>query len=138
MRSPGGSDTVVGTGCPKPAVEALTTSNSVGLMNLLSPAFAERVATRHGIVTVKELITDGSSRSVLRRLAREGLVVRIHDGVYRLATSPDAFEARWAGARAADSEAVVSGLTAARLWQWRSAPRVSEPIVLVVPLIARP
>lgn len=100
-------------------------------MNLLSSALALRVAERHGIVTVAELIADGCSRHVLRRLVGEGLVVRVHDGVYRLASAPDTFEARCVAACAADGEAFVTGIAAARLWGARSAPRVAEPIVLV-------
>lgn len=100
-------------------------------MNLVSPQLAVRIAGRHGIVTIDELIADGCSLNVLRRLVREELVVRVHDGVYRLTTAPDTFEARCVAACAADEQVLVTGIAGARLWGARSAPRVTEPIVLV-------
>lgn len=100
-------------------------------MNLLSSALAARVAERHGLVTTDELIADGGSRNVVRRLVGESLLVRVHDGVYRMATSPDTFEARCVAACLADQELVITGLAAARLWKFRAAPRVDQPIALV-------
>ena len=49
----------------------------------------------------------------------------------RVATSPDTFESRCVGACAADSQVVITGAAAARLWGFRHVFRPDSPIVLV-------
>lgn len=100
-------------------------------MNLFSPVLAERIARSHGIVTSNALLADGSTINVVRRYVSDGLLIRVHDGVYRLASSPESFESRCVAACAADPEALISGVAAARLWQFRHVFRTEMPIVLV-------
>jgi len=100
-------------------------------MNLFSTALAERIALAHGIVTTADLIADGCTAHVLRRHVHEGLPVRVHDGVYRLASAPDTFESRCMAACAADAEVVISGVAAARLWKFHHVFRPEMPIALV-------
>jgi very-short-patch-repair endonuclease len=96
-----------------------------------SRALAERVSPRHGVVTRSELIIDGFSRREIDRLVERGTCIRIHNGVYRLSTSPDTFESRCAAACAADPEVVITGVAAARLWSFRHVWLVDQPVVLV-------
>ncbi len=100
-------------------------------MALFSSDLAGVIAQRHGIVTVDQLVADGSTLNTVKRLVREGLLVRVHHGVLRVATSPDTFESRCAAACAADDELVVSGVSAARLWSFRHVWVAETPIGLV-------
>lgn len=100
-------------------------------MNLCSSTLAATIASHHGIVTKRDLIGDGCTTNVIRRSVTEGLLVRVHDGVYRLATSPETFESRCVAACSADPHALVTGLAAGRLWGFRHVHRTSEPIMLV-------
>ena len=61
----------------------------------------------------------------------ERILQRLHNGVYLIASAPLTFEARCAAACLADSEAVVTGPAAARLWEFRHVFRPSVPEVLV-------
>ena len=97
----------------------------------LSPPLAHSVSHRHGVVTLEQLIADGLSTNTLRRLVTLGVLVRIHNAVYRLATSPDTFESRCAAACMADQSAVITGAAAAKFWAFRHVHRVEQPIVLV-------
>jgi hypothetical protein len=100
-------------------------------MALISTDLARRVAGRHGIVTTAELVADGFSHRAISYHVEHGALVRVHQGVYRLATSADTFEARCAAACAADPDVVVTGAAAARLWEFRHVGRPDVPIVLV-------
>jgi hypothetical protein len=97
----------------------------------LSPELAAHVASRHGIVTSQQMLEDGLSSSVIKRFVSIGALAWCHRGVYRVATSPDTFEARCAAVSAADPQAVVTGPAAARLWAFHHVFRVDQPIVLV-------
>ncbi len=97
----------------------------------ISTQLATRIASRHGIVTADELIADGVPLSAIRRAVASRLVVRIHQGVYRVATSLDTFEARCVAASLADSTSFVTGVTAGRLWKFRSVFHTDVPIVVV-------
>lgn len=99
-------------------------------MPYLSQALAERAATRHGVVTFVELVADGLSHNRIRDLVTDGLIIRCHNGVYRLASSPRSFESRCAAACLADDSVVVTGPAAARLWRFRHVWRPDDPIVL--------
>lgn len=100
-------------------------------MHDISATLAAAIAGRHGIVTKSELLTDGLTEHVIRRLVTAGLLIRCHQGVYRVATAPDTFLARCAAASAADRSVVVTGLAAGALWGFRHIPRPELPIVLV-------
>lgn len=100
-------------------------------MPSISAQLAARIASHHGIVTVDELLEDGLTTSAVRRWVSDGVIFRCHDGVYRVATSPDTFEARCAAACVAEPRAVITGPAAARLWQFRHVFAPTSPIVLV-------
>ena len=70
----------------------------------LSSALATQIAGRYGIVTTDELIADGIALSTIRRAVTAKLLIRIHNGVYRLATGADSFEARCVAASVVDSK----------------------------------
>lgn len=100
-------------------------------MPTISQHLAAGIAVRHGIVTHAELTADGVTHHAIRRLVERGLLVRVHKRVYRLTTSPDTFESRCAAACAADPFAIVSGVAAARLWEFRHVWRPDVPHLLV-------
>ena len=100
-------------------------------MATISPPLAAAVARRHGIVTRTELTADGYTSETFRWQLSNGVLVPVHKGVYRVATSPDTFESRCAAACLADPEAIVTGVAAARLWHFRHVFRVDLPHVLV-------
>lgn len=96
-----------------------------------SPSLAQLIVRRHGIVTCEQLLADGFTANSIRRLVTSGTLLRYHDGVYRVATSPDTFASRCSAACAADPSAIVTGPAAARLWSFRHVFRVERPILLV-------
>lgn len=100
-------------------------------MTHFSPNLSETIAHHWGVVTTDQLLADSITPDGVRGLVRRGFLLRMHSGVYRVATSRDCFEARCAAASLADSQAVVTGLAAARLWQFRHTPIRGVPEVLV-------
>lgn len=100
-------------------------------MPRFSAALLTLAASHHGVVTTTEMLDHGVSRYAIAHLSQERILKRLHTGVYLLASSPLTFEARCAAACLADSEAVISGPAAARLWEFRHVFRPSVPDVLV-------
>lgn len=100
-------------------------------MATLSPSLARLIAHRHGIVTHDELTADGYTANTLRWQLANGVLVPVHRGVYRIATSPETFESRCAAACLADPSAIVTGISAGRLWTFRHVWRAEVPHVLV-------
>lgn len=100
-------------------------------MLVLSSSLAARVASRHGVVTADELVTDGVTISTIRRAVTAGVLLRCHAGVYRLATSSYTFEARCVAVCLADADAFITGVAAGRLWGFRHIPQRELPIVSV-------
>jgi hypothetical protein len=100
-------------------------------MATISPLLARSIAERHGIVTHDELTTDGFTSNALRWHLDRGVLVPVHRGVYRIATSPDTFESRCAAACLASPRAIVTGVAAARLWGFRHVWRPEVPHLLV-------
>jgi very-short-patch-repair endonuclease len=99
-------------------------------MPQLSVDLASAVAHRHGIVSAAELLADGFASNAIRKIVTAGVVVRCHQGVYRLAVAPDTFEARCAAACLTDDRVVVTGPAAARLWGFRHVFRPERPVLL--------
>ncbi len=97
----------------------------------VSRPLTARIAARHGVVTRHELLADGASAREIERSVERGTFIRVHNGVYRIATSPDTFEARCAAACLADPEVVITGTAAGRLWDFRHIWRADHPIALV-------
>lgn len=100
-------------------------------MALMSADLAAHVAGRHGVVTAHELIADGFSLRALEHHVAVGALVRIHHGVYRVATAPDSFHARCLAACLADPGSIITGVAAARLWDFRHTWRPDLPYVLI-------
>lgn len=100
-------------------------------MPSLSASLAGVVRTRHGVVTVADLVADGIGHNSIRRWVEDGVLIRYHHGVYRMATSPDTFEARCVAACLADTSTVVTGRAAGRLLEFRHIVKPAEPILLV-------
>lgn len=98
---------------------------------MFSARLAADIATHHGIVTIDQLVADGTTLSTVKRHLRDGMLVRLHHGVLRVATSPDTFESRCVAACAADDELVITGVAAARLWAFRHVWVADTPIALV-------
>lgn len=88
------------------------------------------IARRHGVVTKPELIGDGYTEHTIRRQVTEGTLVRVHSGVYRIATSADTFESRCAAACLADPSVAVTSISAGKLWRFRPIPRHDIPILV--------
>lgn len=100
-------------------------------MATISPDLARDVARRHGIVTLEELTNDAFTSNAARWQLDQGVLIPVHRGVYRLATSPDTFESRCVAACLAVPFAVITGVAAARLWHFRHVWRPEMPHVLV-------
>jgi very-short-patch-repair endonuclease len=100
-------------------------------MATISPSLTRRIAQRHGIVTHDELTADGYTSNTLRWQLDRGVLLPVHRGVYRIGTSPDTFESRCAAACLAEPSAIVTGVAAARLWDFRHVWRPDVPHVLV-------
>lgn len=100
-------------------------------MPTMSRALSRVISERHGIVTDAQLCTDGVDQHGRRRLVTAGVLVAVHQGVYRVATSPNTFESRCVAACSADPTAVITGLAAARLWDFHHVRRTDRPLVLV-------
>ncbi len=99
-------------------------------MHAISPPLTTTIARCHGIVTRSDLTSDGATADQIRVLVTKRVITRCHDGVYRVATSPDTFESRCAAACLADRSLVVTGLSAARIWAFRHVGPQTTPIVL--------
>ncbi|MFT6293016.1 MAG: hypothetical protein ACJAR2_003637 [Ilumatobacter sp.] len=97
----------------------------------ISIDLAQRAADTYGIVTNTQLIVDGATHHQIRELVSDDVIIRCHNGVYRVATSPATFESACAAACIADPSIVITGLAAARLWGFRHAGAPTIPIALV-------
>lgn len=97
----------------------------------LSAALTQQVAVRHGIVSKDELLADGFTQHSIRRLVDHRTIEAIHQGVYRMTTSPDTFEQRCAAACLADQSVVITGRAAGQLWEFRHVGSCTVPIALV-------
>ena len=95
-----------------------------------SPTLSRLIAARHGVVTKSELIGDGFTEHTIRRQVKTGTLVRMHSGVYRIATSAESFETRCAAACLADPSVAVTSISAGKLWGFRPIPRHDVPILV--------
>lgn len=99
-------------------------------MASITPKLADLISRRHGIVTRSDLVGDGLSNGQIRHLVESKTIVGCHSGVYRMATSPSTLESQCAAACLADASAVVTGLAAAALWEFRAVREPASPIVM--------
>lgn len=100
-------------------------------MPKLSPNLNATITVRHGIVTRRELIDDGLTIDQIRDMVSDQRIVRCHDGVYRVTTSPDSFESKCVAVCLADPSIIVTGTAAGSLWGFRHVRQPTTPIVLV-------
>ncbi len=107
-------------------------------MATFSPSLIRQLARHHGVVTHSWLLADGVTSGELDRWRRSGLMVRVHDGVYRVATTPTSFEGRCLAACLADPELVVGGPSAARIWGFKHTGGADRPITAFVAHGRRP
>lgn len=70
---------------------------------------------QHGVVSVDQLAANGVSAYRRRQLVEAGVLVAVHPGVYRFASSPETLEQRCAAACLAVPDLVICGQTAGRL-----------------------
>ncbi len=91
-------------------------------MSHLPPALLESARSHHGLVTIDDLERGGIGRHPRSRLVRQGFLVRVHLGVYRIASHPVTFEQQALAACLADQDLVVSGTSAGRLLGLRRMP----------------
>lgn len=75
--------------------------------------------THHGLVTTERLAAAGVADRSRRSLLADGLLVPVHQGVYRLASHEPTFEQRCVAACLALPHAVLSGPTAGRVYGLR-------------------
>ena len=80
-------------------------------------------ARQHGIVTSQQLAERCFSRDRVARLVASGVLVRVIDGAYRLASHTEDELARCVAVSLSRPGLVVSGPTAARLWGFRRVPK---------------
>lgn len=81
------------------------------------PAIAHHATLQHGKVTRSQLLELGLSPSAVRRRVRTGTLIPDQRGVFAVGHAPDTPRARWSAAvLAAGSDAALSHLAAARLW----------------------
>jgi very-short-patch-repair endonuclease len=101
----------------------------------------EIAARQHGVVTRQQLLEAGlTARMIFRRVAQQRLV-RVHVGVYRVGPVMSPHGWAMAAVLACGAGAVLSGWSAARLWQLPSPPaalaRLGEPGVVYVTVAGR-
>lgn len=75
--------------------------------------------SHHGLVTGEQLVAAGMADRTRRRLLADGLLVPVHQGIYRLASHEPTFEQRCVAACLAVPHAVLSGPTAGRVYGLR-------------------
>jgi hypothetical protein len=80
---------------------------------------AHWVRDHHGVVATGDLDRFGIARAGRRRLVDAGILIAVHEGVYRCAATPVSFESRCAALCAADPSVVISCTSAGRLWGLR-------------------
>lgn len=95
-------------------------------------AISARARDQHSHVTTAQAVADGVSRKALHRLARAGVLVRVHHGVYRLASARVAWQGRlMAAVLAAGDGAVASHAWAAHLHGITRVDMGTEPEITV-------
>jgi very-short-patch-repair endonuclease len=79
---------------------------------------AEVAARQHGVVTHRQILETGLSRSGVGKRLKAGRLHRLHRGVYAVGHPGVSREARWMAAVLASGEgAVLSHMSAAALWR---------------------
>lgn len=84
-------------------------------MSAVTPKLTDHLRRRHGVVADPELRDLGVTIDQRERLVADGLLVRMFDGVYRMASTPESLEGWCLAACLADSRAVITGRACGRL-----------------------
>lgn len=98
-------------------------------MAAFNSALAEHVHDRHGVVSDAELRSLGVTVEQRQRMVSERVLIRIFDGVYRLASTPETLEGRCRAICLAEPRAVITGRAAGRL---RGLRRMGDVTVIDV------
>jgi very-short-patch-repair endonuclease len=88
-------------------------------MHALTPAVAAWLSTHHGVIALSDLRRLGATDHQIRRLLRIQVISPYTRGVFRLAAAPETAEQRMALACAVHPRAIVSHVSAGRLWNLR-------------------
>ena len=78
-------------------------------MAAFNSALADHVHDRHGVVSDAELRSLGVTVEQRQRMVSERVLIRIFDGVYRLASTPETLEGRCRAICLAEPRAVITG-----------------------------
>jgi len=89
----------------------------------LPPAAIDHLATHHGVASIAQLRELGVSEHTFRDVRRSGQLIEVLHGVYHHPVVPLDEAARCVAVCAAHQEAVISSVTAGRLWGYRRLPR---------------
>ena len=116
-----GEDGVVG--CRVDMVRVLSPAEELHHAGVAMPAFSAALAAHvhdsYGIVADDALGSLGVTYEQRRAMVSDGVLVRMFDGVYRVASTPLSLEGRCLAICSADSRAVITGRAAGRLWGLR-------------------
>jgi very-short-patch-repair endonuclease len=88
-------------------------------MHALTPAVAAWLSTHHGVIALSDLRRLGVTDHQIRRLLRVQVLSPYTRGVFRLTAAPETAEQRMALACAVHPRAIVSHVSAGRLWNLR-------------------
>lgn len=91
-------------------------------MATLCPAALDWLRDHHGVITVAQLTTYKVARSTRQLLVRQGILVPVHRGVYRIASQPVTLESRCAALCALRPDGFITGPTAGRIHGLRRMP----------------
>ena len=96
-------------------------------MASINRSLADHLRTHHGVASIDTLVAHGLSLRQIRSLTADGVLVRVHQTVYRHAANPNTLEARCVAACAAHPALAVTACSGGRLWGLRRVP--STPLV---------
>ena len=95
-------------------------------------AFHRLASLQGGVVTYDQIIGRGFNRQQIARRIRTGELLRVHEGVYRVAGAPEStLLYTWAALLAGGPRAAVSRRSAAALWSLRNIWPPREPEITV-------
>lgn len=104
----------------------------VGKSDTVDVAIARVARTQHGIVTTRQLVAAGLTRSAIAKRVRAGRLYRIHQGVYSVGHDGLSEEARWMAAVLACGPAAVLSHGSAAV-HWGLLRPLERPVDVSVP-----
>ncbi len=100
-------------------------------MATITADLADVVSRQHGIITLGQLLGGGLSPAEIRGQVAAGLLLRVHNGVYRYRTHGESLEGRSVAACVANPALVITGPTGGELWGLRKMPRLATVAALI-------